>query len=53
MPKLTYANVVATVALFFAISGGVAVATGTIPGTGGQFDACYKASGDVRLVSDS
>ena len=52
MPKLTYANVTATIALFFALSGGVAFATGTIPGSDGEFDACYKSNGDVRLVSD-
>src|SRR3954465_2142560 len=32
--RLTYANVATTIALFFALSGGVALATDTIPGQG-------------------
>jgi len=60
--RLTYADVTATVALFFAVSGGVAVATGTIPGEDGKIQGCYKrgggdddggAKGQLRVVTDA
>lgn len=45
-------QLVAYVALFFAVSGGVAVATGTIPGSDGEIDGCYAADGQLRVVGD-
>lgn len=45
-------NVVAYMALFFAMSGGVAFATGTIPGSDGEIDACYTPDGLLRVVAE-
>jgi hypothetical protein len=50
---LSYANVMSTVAVFAAITGG-AYAVAAIPSGGGQIDACYfksgKKKGQVRLL---
>jgi hypothetical protein len=52
--RVTYANVTSTLALFLATSGGVAVATGTIPGADGQLQGCYATkTGDLRVVADA
>lgn len=53
--RLTYANVVATIALFAAVGGGTfAIARVPRGGNDGPIDACYKArgrdAGDVRLL---
>ncbi len=49
--QLTYANVTATLALFLAASGGVAVAAGVIPAGDGTVQACYgNQNGHLRAV---
>jgi hypothetical protein len=50
--RLSYSNVVATVALFFAVSGGVAVAVTTIPDADGTINGCYNTTnGQLRVVA--
>jgi hypothetical protein len=50
-PRLTYANVVATIALFAALGGGTYAAVSSIPGPGGIIHGCYKKHrGNLRLV---
>lgn len=50
--RLSYANVVATTALFLAISGGVAVAVTSIVGADGTINGCYNtANGMLRVVA--
>ena len=50
-PRLTYANVVATLALVLAVGGGAYAAVGSIPGPGGVIHGCYqKQGGNLRLV---
>ena len=49
--RITYANVTATAALFLALSGGVAVAAGGIPGEDGKIQGCYSRDGGLRVVS--
>lgn len=52
--RLTYANVMATIAVFAAVGGG-AFAVGAIPDGEGKINACYvpsgKKKGHVRLVT--
>jgi hypothetical protein len=49
--RLTYANVMATIAVFIALGGGAYAVTGGIPAADGKFNACFnKRSGAVRLV---
>ena len=51
--RLTYANVMATIAAFAAIGGG-AFAIGAVPDREGRIKACFvpkgKAKGDVRIL---
>jgi hypothetical protein len=50
-PRLTYANVAATLALVLAMGGGAYAAVGSIPGPGGVIHGCYqKQGGNLRLV---
>jgi hypothetical protein len=50
-PRLTYANVVASIALFAALGGGAYAAVSSIPGPGGIIHGCYKKrKGNLRLV---
>jgi hypothetical protein len=49
---LTYANIVATLALVFAMTGGAVAAVSSLPGAGGVIRACYvKRSGSLRVVA--
>jgi hypothetical protein len=49
--RLTYANVMSTLAVFIALGGGAYAAT-TIPGPGGVIHGCYKdRGGNLRLVA--
>lgn len=51
-PRLTYANVTATLALVLAMGGGAYAAVSSIPGAGGVIHGCYqKRGGNLRLVS--
>jgi hypothetical protein len=50
-PRLTYANVVATLALVLAMGGGAYAAVSSIPGAGGVIHGCYQQQGgNLRLV---
>ena len=50
-PRLTYANVVATLALVLGMGGGAYAAVESIPGPGGVIHGCYRnRGGDLRLV---
>jgi hypothetical protein len=50
-PRLTYANVMSTVAVFVALGGGAYAAVSAIPGPGGVIHGCYKKKGgSLRLV---
>ena len=50
--RLSYANVVASGALFLALSGGVAVAVTTIPAADGTIHGCYlHETGQLRVVT--
>jgi hypothetical protein len=59
---LSYANVISTTALIFAIGGGAVAAVGSIPGPGGVISACYakrtvrcgsfRLEGSARVASD-
>jgi hypothetical protein len=49
--SFTYANVMSTAAVFIALGGGAYAAVGSIPGTGGVIQGCYKTKGgSLRLV---
>jgi hypothetical protein len=49
--RLTYANVMATIALFIALGGGAYAAVSSIPGPDGVIHGCYaKRRGNLRLV---
>jgi hypothetical protein len=51
-PRLTYANVMSTIAVFIALGGGAYAAVSSIPGPDGVIHGCYqKKHGDLRLVS--
>ena len=53
-PRLTYANVAATLALFVALGGGAYAAVSAIPGPDGVIHGCYKKrGGSLRLVPAS
>jgi len=53
-PRLTYANVVSTAALFAALGGGAYAAAGGIPDAGGVFHGCVnKGSGGLRVVKSA
>jgi hypothetical protein len=49
LSRLTYANVVATVAVFLALGGGAYALSG-IPDGGGVFHGCVASSGALRVV---
>ena len=50
--RLTYANVMATIAVFAAIGGGAYAAVQTIPGPDGVIKGCYQAKkGSLRVVA--
>lgn len=49
--SLSRRTVLGGLALIMA-TGGVAVAAGTIPGSDGEIDGCYAASGNLRVVAD-
>jgi hypothetical protein len=50
-PRLTYANVMATIAVFIALGGGAYAAVSSIPGPDGVIHGCYaKKKGNLRLV---
>jgi hypothetical protein len=50
-PRLTYANVMSTVAVFIALGGGAYAAVSSIPGADGVIHGCYrKKGGTLRLV---
>ena len=44
------ATIAVTAATVLAAVGGVSVATGAIPGTGGTIDACYDATGNLKVI---
>jgi len=44
------ATIAVTTATVLAAVGGVSVATGAIPGTGGTIDACYDGSGNLKVI---
>jgi hypothetical protein len=51
-PRLTYANVMATIAVFAALGGGAYAAVSSIPGPDGVIHGCYKKKGGIlRLVA--
>ena len=51
-PRLTYANAMATVAVFIVLGGGAYAAVSVIPGPDGTIDGCYKTrGGNLRLVA--
>jgi hypothetical protein len=51
-PRLTYANVMSTVAVFVALGGGAYAAVSSIPGPDGVIHACYaKKKGNLRLIA--
>jgi hypothetical protein len=50
LSRLTYANVVATVAVFLALGGGAYALTG-IPDGGGIYHGCVASSGALRVVT--
>ena len=47
---LSYANVAATLALLFAMSGGAIAATGGFTGSGGKLQACVNDEGALKLL---
>ena len=50
-PRLTYANVASTLAVFVALGGGAYAAVSAIPGPDGVIHGCYKKrGGSLRLV---
>src|SRR5436190_15700602 len=50
--NVTYANVMATVAVVLALGGGAYVALGKIPDSSGVIHACYKKKkGSLRVVN--
>jgi hypothetical protein len=50
-PRLTYANVMASIAVFIALGGGAYAAVSSIPGPDGVIHGCYaKKRGNLRLV---
>jgi hypothetical protein len=51
-PRLTYANVMSTVAVFVALGGGAYAAVSSIPGPDGVIHGCYaKRGGNLRLIA--
>jgi hypothetical protein len=51
-PRLTYANVMATIAVFVALGGGAYAAVSGIPDRNGVIHGCYKKhKGNLRLVA--
>jgi hypothetical protein len=49
--RLTYANVISTIAVFIALGGGAYAAVSSIPGPDGVIHGCYKKrGGSLRLV---
>jgi hypothetical protein len=51
LSRLTYANVVASVALVLAMGGGAYAAINSVPGPGGVIHGCYaRRTGSLRLV---
>jgi hypothetical protein len=51
-PRLTYANVMATIAVFVALGGGAYAAVSAIPDRNGVIHGCYKKKkGNLRLVA--
>ncbi|MDX6674719.1 MAG: hypothetical protein QOH11_2137, partial [Solirubrobacteraceae bacterium] len=50
LSRLTYANIVATVAVFLALGGGAYALSG-IPDSGGVYHGCVASSGALRVVS--
>ncbi|MDX6684838.1 MAG: hypothetical protein QOF86_966 [Baekduia sp.] len=52
LSRLTYANVIASVALFLALGGGAYAAVATIPSADGTIHGCYATSGGgLRVVA--
>jgi hypothetical protein len=50
--RLTYANVMSTIAVFVALGGGAYAAVSSTPGAGGVIHGCYaKRNGALRLVA--
>jgi type VI protein secretion system component Hcp len=50
--RLTYANVIASLALFFALGGGAYAAVSSIPGADGAIHGCYATgNGALRVVA--
>jgi hypothetical protein len=50
-PRLTYANVMSTLAVFVTLGGGAYAAVSSIPGRDGVIHGCYhKGRGNLRLV---
>jgi hypothetical protein len=50
--RLTYANVMSTLALFVALGGGAYAAISALPGQGGTIRGCYqKKSGKLRVIA--
>jgi type VI protein secretion system component Hcp len=53
LSRLTFANVVASVALFLALGGGAYAAVSGIPGKDGRINGCYNtSSGALRVLAE-
>ncbi|MCW3022572.1 MAG: Collagen triple helix repeat protein [Conexibacter sp.] len=53
LSRLTFANVVASVALFLALGGGAYAAVSGIPGKDGRIHGCYNtSSGALRVLAE-
>jgi hypothetical protein len=51
-PRLTYTNVMSTIAVFVALGGGAYAAASSIPGRDGVIHGCYaKKKGNLRLIA--
>jgi hypothetical protein len=51
-PRLSYANVLSTIAVFLALGGGAYAAASSIPGPDGVIHGCYaKKKGNLRLIA--
>jgi hypothetical protein len=51
-PRLSYANVMSTIAVFAALGGGAYAAASSIPGPDGVIHGCYaKKKGNLRLIA--
>lgn len=49
-PRLTYANVIASIALFVALGGGAIAATGAFTGRDGKIHGCVSKKGQLKVL---